>query len=108
MAKRKRALQWNLEEQRVILEVYRKVHLYLSMNWWNFILTGYPDCLILMVSNIPAYLNCSKTTGISNLIGALSLFGLTHLTNHGLQRAIDSNNWCKLSLNLAATANINN
>lgn len=67
---------------------------------------GYPDCRILMVSNMPAFLNCSITTGMSNLMGVLSLFGLRQRTNHGLHLDIFSRSCCKLSLNRAATVGV--
>lgn len=79
---------------------YRNHYLYLSTKCWNFILTGYPDCLILIVSSIPEYLNCSSTTGISKRIGNFSLLGLMHLTNQGLHLDIDSSSCCRPSLNL--------
>ena len=81
-------------------------YLYLSTNCWNFILTGYPDWRILIVSNIPAYLNCSSTTGMSKRMGLLSLLGLMQRINQGLQRDIDSRSCCKLSLKRAATVGV--
>lgn len=81
-------------------------YLYLSTNSWNLSLIGYPACLIFMVSSIPKNLNCSKTTGISNFIGALSLFGFIHLTNQGLHFDIESKRLWRESENLAATVGV--
>ena len=59
--------------------------------------------LILIVSSIPEYRSCSSTTGMSNFIGHLSLFGFRHRMKNGLQLAMEPRRACRESWNLAAT-----